>query len=130
VQRLELTEHPLQRLGILDLAGVDHPLVTLATCLHLLDVDVRALLLGGQVVDLDAQVPDLVVDGRTTLGERSQLLGLGDVLQSVGERVEPGVELLDVEQLELDERVGFQGGLPNVSRVAVDVRPGRSTGRC
>jgi hypothetical protein len=26
----------------------------------------------------------------------------------VGQGVDPGVELLDVEQLELDERVGFQ----------------------
>jgi hypothetical protein len=29
----------------------------------------------------------------------------------MGQRVDPGVELLDVEQLELDERVGFQSGL-------------------
>jgi hypothetical protein len=29
----------------------------------------------------------------------------------VGETVETRVELLDVEQLELDERVGFQSGL-------------------
>jgi hypothetical protein len=29
----------------------------------------------------------------------------------VGQMVDPGVELLDVEQLELDERVGFQRNL-------------------
>jgi hypothetical protein len=37
-----------------------------------------------------------------------QLVGLRDRRQVVLQGVDPGVELLDVEQLELDEGVGFQ----------------------
>ena len=108
MQRLQLAEHPLQCLGILDLTGVDHPLVTHPTSLDLLDVGVRSLLLRGEVVDLDAQVADRVRDGGTTPRVLAQLIGLGDRGELVGQVVDPGVELLDVEQLELDERVGFQ----------------------
>jgi hypothetical protein len=111
VQRLELAEHPLQRLRVLDLAGVDHPLVALAARLDLLDVRVGPLLLAHQVVDLDPEVPDGVLQRRTPTRELADLRGLGDRVQLVGQRVDPGVELLDVEQLELDERVGFQSGL-------------------
>jgi hypothetical protein len=131
VQRLELAQHPLERLRVLDLAGVDHPLVTLAPGPDLLDVGVRALLLRGEVVDLDPQVAYGVLHGRTPPRELSQLLGLRDRAQLVGEDVDPGVELLDVEQPELDERVGFQSSLLMVGAMCGPVlRPGRSTGPC
>jgi len=111
VQRLELPEHPFERLGVLDLPGVDHPLVALPARLDLLDVRVGPLLLADQVVDLDPEVPDGVLQGRPPTRELADPGGLGDRVQLVGQRVDPGVELLDVEQLELDERVGFQSGL-------------------
>jgi hypothetical protein len=108
VQRVELADHPLERLGILHLAGVDHPLVADPSRPDLLHVGVRAPLLDGQVVDLDAQVAYGVRDGGTTAGELAQQVSLRDRRELMGQGVDPGVELLDVEQLELDERVGFQ----------------------
>jgi hypothetical protein len=65
-------------------------------------------LLCSQVVDSDAQVPHCVLQGRTATLELTQLAGLRDGRELVGQLVDPGVELLDVEQSELDERVGFQ----------------------
>jgi hypothetical protein len=93
--------------------------------LDLLDVGVRALLLGGEVLDADAQVADAVLGLGTAQDDVLELLGLRERPQLVGERVDPGVELLDVEERELDVRVGFQGDL-----LPRTLRPGRSRGRC
>jgi hypothetical protein len=51
------------------------------------------------------------VDLGTLRGQGRQLPGLGQVLQAVLEQVDPGVDLLDVQQLQLGESIGLQGGL-------------------
>jgi hypothetical protein len=57
------------------------------------------------------RVPVLAVDLRPLGSEGGELLGLGKGAESVPELVEPGVELLDVQQLELGESIGLQRGL-------------------
>jgi hypothetical protein len=111
---LERMQHELvslERLGVVDLPGVHHRLVALPAGLDLLDVGVGPLLLRGDVVDLHPEVAQGVVQGLATRRQLAELGRLGDGPQLVVQRVDPGVELLHVEQLELDERVGFQDGL-------------------
>jgi hypothetical protein len=84
----------------------------MAPGLDLLDVCVGLALLAGQVVDPDLRVPGQTVDVGPLRGQRRDLLGLGKGRQPVPQLVEAGVELLDVEQFELCEGVGFQRVLP------------------
>jgi hypothetical protein len=128
--------HPLEVLGVGHQPLVHPVLVARAPGLHLLDVGVAAALVAGEVVDADPGVAGLRVDLGALGQQLGELLGLGQRAELVAQLVEAGVELLDVEQLQLGERVGFQRGLlgstggPVRGRpVAVRVRPGRSTGR-
>jgi hypothetical protein len=100
--------HPLQVLGVGDLPRV-HPLaVAGAPRLDLLDVGVGLGLRGGEVVDHDLRVPDPVDQDGALGGQRVDLGDLGQVGALVPELVGLRVERLDVEQLQLGERVGFQ----------------------
>ena len=102
---------PFEVLGVADRAPVEPLLVAGAAGLDLLHVRVGLALLPGQVVDLHLEVPGASVDLCALGGELAQLGRLGRVLGLVPEGVEAAVELLDVEQLELGEGVGFQGVL-------------------
>jgi hypothetical protein len=104
----------LEVLRAADLSAVHPVLVTTATGLDLLDVRVGLALLAGQVVDPDLCVPSEAVDAVALRSQGRYLLGLGEGRQAVPKLVEPGVELLDVEQLQLCEGVGFQRVLPLV----------------
>jgi hypothetical protein len=100
--------HPLEVLGVGDLPLVHPVAVTGAPRLDLLDVGVGLGLRGGQVVDHDLCVPDLVDQLGAARRERGDLGDLGQVGALVPELVGLGVQRLDVEQLQLGERVGFQ----------------------
>jgi hypothetical protein len=100
-------------------------LVARAAGLDLLDVGVGALLLGGEILDADPQVADAVLGLGTAQDDVLELVGLRERPELVRQGVDPGVELLDVEERELDVRVGFQGVL-----LPWTLRPGRSRGRC
>jgi hypothetical protein len=119
--------HPLDVPGVGDLPLVDPVAVAGAAGLDLLHVRVDLLLLGRQVTDRDAGVTRLVVELPAPGLEGVDLGQLGQARQLVSQLVGPGVDLLDVEQLQLGGRVGFQRGL--LVRVAL-FRYGRSTGRC
>jgi hypothetical protein len=130
--------HPFEVLGVGHQPLVHPVLVARAPGLHLLDVGVAAALVAGEVVDADPGVTRLRVDLGALGQQLGELLGLGQRAELVAQLVEAGVELLDVEQLQLGERVGFQRGLLGSTGgpvrfagvpVAVRVRPGRSTGR-
>ncbi|MDO9495760.1 MAG: hypothetical protein Q7J48_08675 [Nocardioides sp.] len=100
--------HPLEVLGVRDLPRV-HPVpVTGAPGLDLLDIAVGLRLRGSQVIDDDLRVPDLVDQLGAVRGQRGDLSDLGKVGALVPELVGLGVQRLDVEQLQLGERVGFQ----------------------
>ena len=115
----------LEVLGVADGAGVQPLLVAGPPRLDLLDVGVGLALGSGQVVDLDLQVASASVDVGPGRRQLAQLGCLRRVLRLVPQDVEPAVQLLYVEQLQLCERVGFQGGLLS-GRV---FRRGTSTGR-
>ncbi|WP_245156164.1 hypothetical protein [Nocardioides sp. 503] len=112
--------HALEVLGVGDRTGVHAVAVARASGLDLLDVGVGLRLGGGQVVDDDPCVTRLVVELLALLGERGDLGQLGQVRALVPQLVGLRVQGLDVEQLQLGERVGFQRVL---------LRGGWSTGR-
>ncbi|CAB4728534.1 unannotated protein [freshwater metagenome] len=115
--------HPLQGLGVGDEALVHPVAVSGAARLDLLDVGVDLALLRAQVVDQDSRIARLVVEllaGSLQLGDLREL-GQGPAL--VPQLVHMGVELLEVEQLELGGGIGFQG-------VLLVVTDETSTGRC
>nr|WP_236554146.1 hypothetical protein [Nocardioides sp. AX2bis] len=120
-------------------AGVHPLLVAGAARLDLLDVGVDLLLLRGQVRDLDPRVAGDVDEPGPGGLERDEVRDLGQVRAAVGELVGLGVELLELEQLDLGGRVGLQGGLLvrfggagscwGRTDVSAGRRPGRSRGR-
>ena len=110
LERLQLVAHPLQVLGVGDQALVHPAAVALAPGLHLLDVGVGLALLGGQVVDGHAQVTRPVVELLAPGLVARRARAISGIVRSWWARPSrTGVELLHVEQLELGERVGFQG---------------------
>jgi hypothetical protein len=132
---------PLEVLGVGHRTGVESLLVADPAGLDVLDVVVGLALGAGQVVDPDLQVRGPFLQpggGGSQLRELGALRRVGGL---VAQRVEPAVELLDVEELQLGERVGFQGGLLvlDVARAwprrrdrlvvrGCGLRPGRSRG--
>ena len=112
-QRDQLVLHALEVLGVGDQPLVDALLVALAPGLDLLDVGVGLALLAGQVVDLRsaASRPWSSSSARSAARARRAPAVSGQGAQLVPQQVDPGVELLDVEQLQLGERVGLQGVL-------------------
>ncbi len=111
LEGLQLVLHPLEVLGVVDQPLVHPVAVARAPGLDLLDVAVDLLLLGGEVVDDDPGVAAPALERRPGSGPARDLGELRQVRQLVAQLVGSGVELLDVEQLELGERVGFQGRL-------------------
>jgi len=98
--------------------------------LDLLDVGVGLALLPGEVVDDDLHVARPAVERRALRAQGGELLGLGQGREPVTKQVEQRVELLDVQQLQLREGVGFQRVLLRSGTAgAVSGRPGRSRGR-
>nr|WP_240641601.1 hypothetical protein [Nocardioides ferulae] len=126
--------HPFEVLGVGDQSLVHPLLVAGAPGLHLLDVGVDLGLLGAEVADNDAGVTGPVVERTPLLLALGDLGQLGKVRALVAQLVCLGVQLLQVEQLELGGRVGFQGVLlwDGAGRCGGPgrFRPGRSTGRC
>ena len=91
--------HPLEVLGVADQALVHPVAVPGAAGLDLLDVGVDLLLLGGEVVDQDPGVADLVVELDPRSGRSSAIsASSGRVSPLVAQLVGTGVEVLDVEQ--------------------------------
>jgi hypothetical protein len=121
-----------QVLGVGDQPLVHPVLVARPAGLDLLDVRVGLLLLTGEVVDDDLRVARLPADLGPLGGQRVELLGLRQVGQPVPQLVEPCVEVLDVQELQLGESVGLQGVLLVsgwCSAGGLRDLPGRSTGR-
>ncbi len=85
-----------------------------------------------EVVDQDPHVAGLAVELRALGVQGGQLLGLRDGGELVPELVEPGVELLEVEQLGAGRRrrLSADGSCVSVGVVGWRIgRPGTSTGR-
>jgi hypothetical protein len=124
-------------LGVGDQPLVHALLVALAAGLDLLHVGVGLALLAGQVVDGDLGVAAVVDELGPLGGEGGDLLRLREAAQPVPQQVDPGVELLDVQELQLGESVGLQGVLlvwkwgvrPDALTGGPVDPPGRSTGR-
>ena len=111
----QLLLHPLQVLGVGHQPLVHPVAVARAPGLDDLDVGVDLLLLGGEVLDAGARVDREVVEV-LHLGPRGLQVGvLGHGGESMTELVGARVELLDVEQLQLGFRVGFQRVLLDVT---------------
>jgi hypothetical protein len=119
--------HALDVAGVRDQPLVDPVLVPGTPCLDLLHVRVDLLLLDGEVSDRDPGVAGLVVELLAAGLQGGDLGQLRQARQLVSQLVGPGVDRLDVEQLQLGGRIGFQRGL--LGRVAL-FRCGRSTDRC
>ncbi|MFY9915416.1 MAG: hypothetical protein WAK18_12160 [Nocardioidaceae bacterium] len=100
--------HGLQLLGVADRAAIDPFPVTGAPGFDLLDVGICLALLAAEVSHLGLGSAEFRGHVGATLGERDQSSMLRQVLQPVGELIEPSVDRLQVEQLELGERIGFQ----------------------
>ena len=104
-------------------------LVALAAGLDLLDVGVDLGLLDGEVVDRDPGVARLVVElGAGRRAARRARRSSGSVRALVAQLVGARVELLEVEQLQLGGRVGFQRVL--LLGLGVVMTRGTATGRC
>jgi hypothetical protein len=119
--------HPLDVAGVRDQPLVDPALVPGAPRLDLLHVGVDLLLLDRQVADGDPRVTGLVVELLAAGLQGGDLGQLRQALQLVAQLVGPRVDRLDVEQLQLGGRIGFQRGL--LGRMTL-FRCGRSTDRC
>jgi hypothetical protein len=119
--------HPLHVLGVGDQAAVEPVPVAGPPGLHGLDVGVDLALLGGEVVDDDPRVAGLVVELGAGAVQRGDLGDLGQRAALVPQLVGAGVELLDLEQLQLGGGVGSQRGS---SGAVWGVRRGTTTGRC
>ena len=106
---------PLEVLGVADLPGVEPLLVANLPGLDLLDVLVRLALLAGEVVELDLEVAEATFELVAEPALLGQLRALDGVARLVAQQVVAAVQLLDVEQLELCERVGLHAHFPGRS---------------
>jgi len=93
-----------------DRAGVDPLLLAVAAGPDRLDVGLSLLLRCGEVVADDPGVAGLVVELLAGGLEPVDLGSLGEVRQPVPQLQDARVDLLDVQQLQLRERVGLHVG--------------------
>jgi hypothetical protein len=100
--------HALEVLGVVDQPLVDALPVASTTGLDLLHVGIGLPLRPVQVLDPGPGLADPGLEPLLGAGERDELGGLRQVLELVAELVEPGVQLLQVQQPQLVGGVGFQ----------------------
>ena len=105
--RLQLLHESLERLRVGDLPGIDPALVAIAPRLDLVDVGLDLGLLVGQVVQGDPVVAGLVIELGARRGERSDLGQFGQRGALVAQLVGLGVEILQLQQLQLYRRLGL-----------------------
>jgi hypothetical protein len=111
MERLDLVLHRLELLGITDQSAVDALLVAGTPGLDLLDVRVGLPLFAGQVLDLGLGAAVAGAHVGAPLGQGGQRGLLGERLESMLELIQARVDELQIEQLQLGERVSFQGWL-------------------
>ena len=104
--------HGGQLLGVADEPGIDPLLVALTPGLHLLDVRVGLALLAREILDRGLGLALRGRDVGTPLGQRRERGELGHRTKLVGQLVEMRVDVLQIEQLQLGEWIGFHRGAP------------------
>jgi hypothetical protein len=129
VEGLDLMLHRLELLGVADETPVYPVPIALPPRLDLLDVGIGLALLATEVIDLDRGLAVAGTDIGTTLGERGKLSVLGQVLQSMRQLVESRIDLLQIKELQLGKRIGFQDVLL-IRMVRRRRRLDSSTDRC